>query len=214
MKKGLLLAILAMIASVTLVGCGQKSEEQTPDDSSNTIATEEQKSEDNSEQQSTEEQKDEQTGQQQDNSDNAQNDNPTMDLGDKTIDGESVEGTIYGTGKYRLTNGSDRIVEEWVKDNAKNKIEYIFENDKLSAVKVTATYENEGQAKATFDAINKNENSKKGLKDIKLEGSNIVFYVEESQWEQYKEYSKDKVFEEQKKALEELSKVDDIKSDD
>ncbi len=200
MKKGLLLAVLAMLASVTLIGCGQKSEEQPTDDSSNTVATEEQKTEENSDEQKNEEKKDE--------------NDQSIDLGEQTIEGESVEGTIYGTGKYRLTKGSDRVVAVWVKDTTKTKIEYIFDNGKLSAVKVETSYENEDQAKGMYDSVIKNPNATKGLKDFKLEGKSVKYEAEESQWSDIKDYTKDQIFDEQKKALEELSKVDDIRSDD
>ena len=207
MKNGLLLAILAMITSITLVGCGQKSDDQTTDDSSNTTATE-QSSDENKEEQKNDENKDE------NNTDNKDENSQTIDLDEKSIEGESVEGTIYGTGKYRLTKASDRVVVEWVKDTSKNKIEYIFSGDKLSSILITATYENDDQAKATYDSIMKNENAKKGLKDLRLEGNSIIYEADESQWSEIKDYSKDQVFDEQKKTLEELSKVDDIKSDD
>ena len=212
MKKGLLLAILALFTSVALVGCGQKAEEQTNDDNQNTTVTDTQNNDgnpdDKKDENKTEDKKDENQGD--------QNANPeqSVDLGEKTIEGESVEGTIYGTGKYRLTKASDRVVVEWAKDTSKNKIEYIFNNDKLSAIRITASYENEEQAKSTYDTIAKNENAKKGLKDIKVEGNSIIYDADESQWAEIKDYNKDQVFEEQKKTLEELSKVDDIKSDD
>lgn len=97
MKKGLLLAILAMLTSITLVGCGQKSEEQNTDNSSNTVATDDQKKDEQSNDQKSEEKSDDQNkGENSDENkgDNAQN----VDLGEKTIEGESVEGTLYGTG--------------------------------------------------------------------------------------------------------------------
>lgn len=209
MKKGLLLAILAVFTSVALVGCGQKSEEQKTDDSANTVATDNQQNNENSE-----DKKEENTTETQDNGDNKAEGSNSVDLGEKTIDGESVEGTIYGTGKYRLTKASDRVVVEWAKDNAKNTIEYIFSNDKLSAIKVTAIYENEDQAKSTFESINKNDSAKNGLKNLKQEGNSISYEAEEGQWKEIKDYTKDQIFDEQKKTLDELSKVDDIRSDD
>lgn len=207
MKKGLLLAILAVLTSVTLVGCGNKSEDQKSNDDSNTVATDTQKDDD----------KDGDHDNDKNDNDQDKNDDKKDDdvgLGEKTLDGESVEGTIYGTGKYRLTKGSDRVLVEWAKDNSKNNIEYIFDGDKLSSIRIKATYENEDQAKATYDSIMKNENAKKGLKNIKLEGNSIIYEAEDSQWAEIKDYSKDQIFDEQKKTLEELSKVDDIKSDD
>lgn len=208
MKKGLLLAILAMFTSVALVGCGKKADEQPAEDSSSTVATEEQKTDEGKDSEEKNEGQDDQK-----KDENGQQ-SSSIDLDEKTLEGESVEGTIYGSGKYRLTNASDRVVVEWVKDTAKNKIEYVFNGDKLSAIKVTSTYENEDQAKSTFDAINKNENATKGLKNLKQEGNTISYEAAEDQWKDIKDYTKDKIFDEQKKTLEELSKVDDIRSDD
>lgn len=213
MKKGLLLAILAMLTSITLVGCGQKSEEQNTDNSSNTVATDDQKKDEQSNDQKSEEKSEDQNkGENSDENkgDNAQN----VDLGEKTIEGESVEGTLYGTGKYRLTKASDKVVVEWAKDNSKNTIEYIFSGDKLSTIKFTSTYENEEQAKSIYDSISKNENAKKSLKDIKIDGKVVSYEAVESEWAEIKDYSKDKIFDEQKAELEKLSKVDDIRSDD
>lgn len=209
MKKGLLLAVLAMITSITLAGCGQKSEEQPADDSSNTVATEEQKTDENSEDSQSSESKDE-SGTEEKKDETSQ----SVDLGEKTVEGESVEGMIYGKDKYRLTKGSDRIVLEWVKDSSTNKIEYVFEGDRLSCIKVRADYEKEDQAKAMYDSIMKNENVKKTLKNLKIEGNSVIYDAEDNQWAKIKDYTKDQVFEEQKKALKELEKVDDIRSDD
>lgn len=209
MKKGLLLAILALFTSVALVGCGQKSEEQKTDNPTDTVATDDQKSDGNSDGN-----KDENKDQNPDSGDNKDEGSNDVSLGDKKVEGESVEGTIYGTGKYRLTKGSDCVLVEWAKDNAKNEIEYVFSNDKLSAIKIKATYENEEQAKATFDSINKSDSAKNGIKNPKQEGNSISYEVDESQWNEIKDYTKDQIFDEQKKTLEELSKVDDIKSDD
>ena len=218
MKKGLLLAILAALTSLTLVGCGQQSgDQQSTDDSANTaVSTEEQKTEENSDEPknegATEEPAEEKA---EENTEEKKDDNSqSIGLDEKTIEGESVEGKIYGTGKYRLTKGSDRVVVEWVKDNSKNKIEYIFSDDKLSDIMITATYENDDQAKSTYDSIMKSGNAKKGIKDIQLEGNRIIYKAEDSQWSEIKDYTKDQIFDEQKKTLDELSKVDDIKSDD
>ena len=209
MKKGLLVAILAMLTGVLLVGCGQNQEEQPNEDSSDTVVTEEQKQEEN-QGENQGENKEEENKDEEKKDEKPQN----VDLGEKTVDGESIEGTIYGTGKYRLTKASDRVVLEWVKDNSKNKIEYIFTNDKLSNILITTYYENEEQAKSLYDSAVKNENTTKGLKNLKLDGKTISYEAEESQWAEIKDYSKDQVFDEQKKSLDELSKVDDIKSDD
>ncbi|MDO4199509.1 MAG: hypothetical protein Q4D57_01935 [Clostridia bacterium] len=213
MKKGLLLAILAMLTSVTLVGCGQKPEEQNTDDSSNTVATDDQKKDEQSDDQKSDEKSEDQN--KDENSDGNKDENAqNVDLGEKTIEGESVEGTLYGTGKYRLTKASDKVIVEWAKDDSKNTIEYLFSGDKLSAIRFTSTYENEEQAKSVYDAISKNENSKKSLKNVKIDGKVVSYEAVESEWAEIKDYSKDKIFDEQKAELEKLSKVDDIRSDD
>ncbi len=208
MKKGLLLAVLALFTSVALVGCGQKSEEQKTDNPADTVATDDKKDDDHDKDDGKDDDKDN------DKDDDKGEDHDDVSLGDKKVEGESVEGTIYGTGKYRLTKGSDCVLVEWAKDNAKNEIEYAFSNDKLSAIRITATYENEEQAKATFDSINKSDSTKNGIKNLKQEGNSISYEADESQWNEIKDYTKDQIFDEQKKTLEELSKVDDIKSDD
>ena len=205
MKKGLLLAVLALFTSVVLAGCGQKSEDQNTDTSSDTVATEEQKNDENS---------DENKDENQDGGNENSEASTDVGLGDKIVEGESIEGTIYGTGKYRLTKASDRVVVEWAKDNSKNVIEYIFDSGKLSSIKITATYENEEQAKATFDSINKNDNTETGLKNLRQEGNSLSYEADESQWSEIKDYTIDQIFDEQKATLEELSKIDDIRSDD
>ena len=205
MKKGLLLAILALFTSVVLAGCGQKSEDQNTDTSSDTVATEEQKNDENS---------DENKDENQDGGNENSEASTDVGLGDKIVEGESIEGTIYGTGKYRLTKASDRVVVEWAKENSKNVIEYIFDSGKLSSIKITATYENEEQAKATFDSINKNDNTETGLKNLRQEGNSLSYEADESQWSEIKDYTIDQIFDEQKATLEELSKIDDIRSDD
>lgn len=205
MKKGLLLSILALFTSVVLAGCGQKSEDQNTDTSPDTVATEDQKNDENS---------DENKDENQDGGNENSEASTDVDLGDKIVEGESIEGTIYGTGKYRLTKASDRVVVEWAKENSKNVIEYIFDSGKLSSIKITATYENDEQAKATFDSINKNDNTETGLKNLKQEGNSISYEADESQWSEIKDYTIDRIFDEQKATLEELSKVDDIRSDD
>lgn len=205
MKKGLLLAILALFTSVVLAGCGQKSEDQNTDTSSDTVATEEQKNDENS---------DENKDENQDGGNENGEVSADVGLGDKIVEGESIEGTIYGTGKYRLTKASDRVVVEWAKENSKNVIEYIFDSGKLSSIKITATYENEEQAKATFDSINKNDNTETGLKNLRQEGNSLSYEADESQWSEIKDYTIDQIFDEQKATLEELSKIDDIRSDD
>lgn len=205
MKKGLLLSILALFTSVVLAGCGQKSEDQNTDTSSDTVATQEQKNDENS---------DENKDENQDGGNENGEVSADVDLGDKIVEGESIEGTIYGTGKYRLTKASDRVVVEWAKENSKNVIEYIFDSGKLSSIKITATYENEEQAKATFDSINKNDNTETGLKNLRQEGNSLSYEADESQWSEIKDYTIDQIFDEQKATLEELSKIDDIRSDD
>ena len=205
MKKGLLLAILALFTSVAFVGCGQKSEDQNTDTSSDTVATQKQKNDENS---------DENKDENQDGGNENSEASADVDLGDKIVEGESIEGTIYGTGKYRLTKASDRVVVEWAKENSKNVIEYIFDSGKLSSIKITATYENEEQAKATFDSINKNDNTETGLKNLRQEGNSLSYEADESQWSEIKDYTIDQIFDEQKATLEELSKIDDIRSDD
>lgn len=205
MKKGLLLSILALFTSVVLAGCGQKSEDQNTDTSSDTVATEEQKNDENS---------DENKDENQDGGNENGEVSADVGLGDKIVEGESIEGTIYGTGKYRLTKASDRVVVEWAKENSKNVIEYIFDSGKLSSIKITATYENEEQAKATFDSINKNDNTETGLKNLRQEGNSLSYEADESQWSEIKDYTIDQIFDEQKATLEELSKIDDIRSDD
>ena len=205
MKKGLLLAILALFTSVAFVGCGQKSEDQNTDTSSDTVATQEQKNDENS---------DENKDENQDGGNENSEASTDVGLGDKIVEGESIEGTIYGTGKYRLTKASDRVVVEWAKENSKNVIEYIFDSGKLSSIKITATYENEEQAKATFDSINKNDNTETGLKNLRQEGNSLSYEADESQWSEIKDYTIDQIFDEQKATLEELSKIDDIRSDD
>ncbi len=205
MKKGLLLSILALFTSVVLAGCGQKSEDQNTDTSSDTVATQEQKNDENS---------DENKDENQDGGNENSEASTDVGLGDKIVEGESIEGTIYGTGKYRLTKASDRVVVEWAKENSKNVIEYIFDSGKLSSIKITATYENEEQAKATFDSINKNDNTETGLKNLRQEGNSLSYEADESQWSEIKDYTIDQIFDEQKATLEELSKVDDIRSDD
>ncbi len=205
MKKGLLLSILTLFTSAVLAGCGQKSEDQNTDTSSDTVATQEQKNDENS---------DENKDENQDGGNENGEASADVDLGDKIVEGESIEGTIYGTGKYRLTKASDRVVVEWAKENSKNVIEYIFDSGKLSSIKITATYENEEQAKATFDSINKNDNTEIGLKNLRQEGNSLSYEADESQWSEIKDYTIDQIFDEQKATLEELSKIDDIRSDD
>lgn len=205
MKKGLLLSILTLFTSAVLAGCGQKSEDQNTDTSSDTVATEEQKNDENS---------DENKDENQDGGNENSEVSADVGLGDKIVEGESIEGTIYGTGKYRLTKASDRVVVEWAKENSKNVIEYIFDSGKLSSIKITATYENEEQAKATFDSINKNDNTETGLKNLRQEGNSLSYEADESQWSEIKDYTIDQIFDEQKATLEELSKIDDIRSDD
>ena len=206
MKKGLLVAILALFTSVALVGCGQKAEEQKQEESTTESSTVENAN-------NEEQPKENAEGNEENKEDEQEEQKPVATLDEQTLEGETAEGTMYGTGKYRITNASDRVVVEWVEE-LKNKIEYIFENDKLSAVSVATTYANEDQAKTDYETIKNSKQRMDNIKDLKLEGSTIKYFIPDAQLEQIKSFTKQQIFDEQKKELEQLSKVDDIRSDD
>ena len=215
MKKGILVAILALLTSVTLVGCGQKSGDQTNADSEN-VASSTEKSEDTQEQstegntaENTEEAKDGDASNEEDkDKESDELEGEPMDLGEQKVQGETLEGSIYH-GKYRLINGSDRVVVEWSENAFKNVTEYVFEGDKLSAIRFARTYENEEQAKADYESAGKQSEAANKLKDLRLEGATIYYALQDSEWQEIKDYTKQQIFDEQKKVFDELSKIDD-----
>lgn len=219
MKKGILVAILALLTGVTLVGCGQKAEEQTNNDSDNNVSTTENQDSQEQDSQEQEAQEDSEASENGETENTEQNENSEegkgepMDLGEQTVEGETIEGNIFN-GKYRLTNGPDRVVMEWSEELFKEKKEYVFTNDKLSAINVEHTFNSEEQAKAEYDTVRKKNEEVKKVKDLRLEGATIKFTLEESEWEDNKNYTKQQFFDEQKKMLEQYSQVDDVRSDD
>lgn len=196
MKKALMITFLALLTSAALVGCGQNQAKEEPKENvaSSDVVNETPKEENT-------EAKQEAT-------------KDAVELGDKIAEGESVDGTIYGNGKYRITNASDAIVVEWVHELTKSITNYNFKDDKLTSVTIELDYTKEEDAKSAYDDTMKDESLSKKIKDLKLDGKKITYKIVDSELEQFKDYTKDKFFEQCKKEYEELSKVDDIRSDD
>lgn len=209
MKKALLLTFLALFTSTVLVGCGKNSSSEQSEITDQTTTVEQQ---DSSEDSSTDE-----TGQSETTEEeptNAEEEGSSVDLGEKPAEGESVEGDIYGNGKYRITKTSDSVIVEWGHDLSKNVTTYKFENDKLSGLDIEIIYNSEEDAKSTYDELCKDDTMSKSVKDVKLDGTKLTYSIVEDQFQGLKNYTKDGLFEECKKQYEELSKVDDIRSDE
>ena len=215
MKKGILVAILALLTSAVFVGCGQKSDEQANNDAENTtVATETaENTQEESNTENGEEKKDEENSAEEQNDNGEEQKGEPAELGAQDVQGETVEGAIYN-GRYRVINGSDRVVVEWTEDMFKYRTEYVYTGDKLSDVCLSRTYTDEAQAKADYDMLSKQNEDAKKLKSLDLNGATIKYTFEDSEWEELKNYSKQQMFEEQKKLYEKLSQVDDIRSDD
>lgn len=207
MKKVLLLTFLALLTSTALVGCGKNSSSEQSESTDQTTTVEQQ---DSSEDSSTEETSETEPTEEE----STATENSSVDLGEKPAEGESVEGDIYGNGKYRITKTSDSVIVEWGHDLSKNVTTYKFENDKLSALDIEISYNSEEDAKSTYDDLCKDDTMSKSVKDIKLDGTKLTYSIVEEQFKGLDNYTKDSLFEECKKQYEELSKVDDIRSDD
>lgn len=212
MKKVLLLTFLALLTSTALVGCGKNSSSEQSESPNQATTIEQQ---DSQEESSNDEDSNEETTETPPE-DAGTNDTETSpaDLGEKTAEGESVEGDIYGNGKYRITNTSDSVIVEWAHELSKNVTTYKFDNDKLSALDIEISYNSEKDAKSTYDDLCKDDTMSKSVKDIKLDGTKLTYSIVEDQLKELQNYTKDGLFEECKKQYEELSKVDDIRSDD
>lgn len=213
MKKALLLTFLALFTSTVLVGCGKNSSNEQSETTDQTTTVEQQES---SEESSTENSPTDDTSEPESKEDEStdKSESSSVDLGEKPAEGESVEGDIYGNGKYRITKTSDSVIVEWGHDLSKNVTTYKFENDKLSGLDIEIIYNTEEDAKSTYDELCKDDTTSKSVKDIKLDGKKLTYSIVEEQFQGLKNYTKDGLFEECKKQYEELSKVDDIRSDD
>lgn len=207
MKKVLLLTFLALLTSTALVGCGKNSSSEQSESTDQTTTVEQQ---DSSEESSTDETSETEPTEEE----STTTENSSVDLGEKPAEGESVEGDIYGNGKYRITKTSDSVIVEWGHDLSKNVTTYKFDNDKLSALDIEISYNSEEDAKSTYDDLCKDDTMSKSVKDIKLDGKKLTYSIVEEQFQGLQNYTKDSLFEECKKQYEELSKVDDIRSDD
>lgn len=210
MKKGILVAILALFTGVILVGCGQKTEETQTENTTDTVSTQDQVTEESVVEDTNDT---EESGNNQDTSTDEQQQETSMELGAQTVQGETLEGNIYN-GKYRLTNASDRVVVEWTENAFKNKTEYVFSGDKLSAINFERTYSTEDQAKADYETASKQNEEVKKAKNLTLEGATIKYTFEDEEWKEIKDFTKQQIFEEQRKVFEELSKIDDKSSEE
>lgn len=208
MKRVLLLTFLALLTSTALVGCGKNSSSEQSDSSSQPTTVDQQNI---SEGESTDE---ETSDSEPDAEDSTTTESSSVDLGEKTVEGDSVEGDIYGNGKYRITKTSDSVVIEWAHDLSKNVTTYKFENNKLSGLELEITYNSAEDAKSAYDELCGDDTMSKSIKDVKLDDKKLTYAIVEEQYAGLQSYTKDSLFEECKKQYEELSKVDDIRSDD
>ncbi len=152
-KKFLFMAIVALLASAVLTGCGNKQGETQTDSSSENVGVVNPDANDNP------------AVVEQDTDDDNDQNTPNM----ISVDDVSV-------GKSMLTNESDGI--SLTKNNGEyiENTYYYYRDGSLQQIEVAHMYKDKDAAQRAFDTLNKDDNVKKEYSSISIE-ENIVYML-------------------------------------
>lgn len=167
-KKFLSMAIVALLASAALTGCGNKQEETKTDESVGTVITD---ANDNAA-----------SVQQDTDDDNDQNTQNMISVDD------------VAKGKSMLTNESDGV--SLTKNNGEyiENTYYYYKDGTLQSIEIAHMYKDKEAAQKAYDAMSKDDNTKKEYPSIDIEDNTVYMLAAQEKVDSLKSLNQQQLY--------------------